>query len=155
MLKKSCNFAKSTLKFMNDLFLFQLAIPALEDLVDKYLGHLYITPDATTAHDLQHIRSILIGQARDVLVSSNYRGDLSSFENVFLREASKIATSCRNACLHGNKVSDFIMYSYTLIYIRCSKHFHTHKFCRDFLKILVSNMNMRTQYWKLSQFSDA
>lgn len=109
------DFLMNAQNMLNAIFvlIFQIApcsSPALAGLVDKYLGHLY---------DSDHTKSILLSQARDVLVSGTYQGDLSSFETLFLREANKIATSCRNACLQttSSKVSVYILIPFNNTYI--------------------------------------
>lgn len=67
------------------------------NLVDRYLGHLY--PEY-----VEHTRSVLIRQARDLLVCT-FHGDLTKFEEDFLAPAAIIIDAAKRSCCTSETVS--------------------------------------------------
>ncbi|GAB0100255.1 uncharacterized protein DMENIID0001_162620 [Sergentomyia squamirostris] len=67
-------------------------------LVDKYLSHIY-----PGYHD--HLRSMLVRQARDLLVCT-FHGNLARFEAEFLIPGAKLIDDIKRACTCGS-VSEF------------------------------------------------
>jgi hypothetical protein len=65
----------------------------VENLVDRYLGHLY--PDYAS-----DTRIVLVRQARDILVLS-YHGDVSRFEHDYLSPAAEIVERLRLKYMAG------------------------------------------------------
>lgn len=85
--------------FLSVLFSFQGC--GVANLVDKYLGHLY--PEY-----LDHTRTVLIRQARDILVCT-YHGNLARFEERFLQPTAAIVSRLKDLCQHGS-VSTWLNY---------------------------------------------
>ncbi|XP_055707443.1 uncharacterized protein LOC129804301 isoform X2 [Phlebotomus papatasi] len=66
-------------------------------LVDRYLSHLY-----PGYHD--HVRSLLVRQARDLLVCT-FHGNLSRFEAEFLAPGAKLIEDIKRVCSCGSTLS--------------------------------------------------
>ena len=65
----------------------------IEILIDEFFGHLY--PDY-----VNHTRTVLIRQARDILVCT-FHGDLAKFEEIFLKPAADIVGQLKDLYLEG------------------------------------------------------
>jgi hypothetical protein len=70
-------------------------------MVDKYLGQLYPLYR-------EHTRDVLIRQARDILVCT-FRGDLTSFERMFLVPAVEIIEKIKQKFSGADTVSFFFL----------------------------------------------
>lgn len=78
------------------------------NLVDRYLESIY--PDY-----IDHTRSILIRQARDMLIC-RYHGDLQRFETDFMIPAAEIIDQVKLSCIKGSvSFSFFYFYFIDLI----------------------------------------
>lgn len=92
--------------FIFVLFSFQGC--GVANLVDKYLGHLY--PDY-----FDHTRTVLIRQARDILVCT-YHGNLARFEERFMQPTADIVSRLKDLCQHGS-VSTWLKYFFIFFII--------------------------------------
>ncbi|CAO1362950.1 unnamed protein product [Diamesa serratosioi] len=72
-------------------------IYSITSLIDKYLGHLY-------PQYMDHTRTVLIRQARDILVCT-FHGDLTKFEEIFLVPAAEIVKKIKERFPTNESVS--------------------------------------------------
>ena len=83
------------------LFLSFQNIYSITSLIDKYLGHLY-------PQYMDHTRTVLIRQARDILVCT-FHGDLTKFEEIFLVPAAEIVKKIKERFPTNESVSQSLL----------------------------------------------